>query len=127
MVQALCRQNGTGPYPGSGSTKVELALPYFAHRTDGQTQVKSPGCRDRAPSSLKIEERGSEPHLWRSIHCRRSHALIENRSRYGDGPVGHRPCSARSRPVWLATWLVAVQLRLVLADACLGFCRGGRR
>ena len=25
MVQALCWQNGTGPYPGSGSTKAKLA------------------------------------------------------------------------------------------------------
>src|SRR5262249_21580984 len=27
MVQALCRQNGTGPYSGSGSTKAKLAPP----------------------------------------------------------------------------------------------------
>src|SRR5258707_4802766 len=78
-------------------------------------------------SPRKIEEVDSEPHLWRSIHCRRSHAFIENRSRYGAGLVDHRPCPARYRPVWLATWLVAVQLRPVLADACLGLCRGGRR
>src|ERR1700704_5281145 len=37
-----------------------------------------------------------------------SHVFIENRSRYGAGLVGHRPCPDRCRTVWLATWLVAV-------------------
>jgi hypothetical protein len=51
------------------------------------------------PSSQEIEEADSNPHLSRSIHCRRSHVNIENRSRYGAGLIGHRTCPARCRAV----------------------------
>src|SRR5262245_37353497 len=70
MVQALCRQNGTGPYSRSGSTKAKLAPPSsFSLRP---TFPRRPAASSSRPSAPAQQATTTIPISYRGVGAGRS-------------------------------------------------------
>ena len=70
MVQALCRQNGTGPYSGSGSTKAKLAR--RSSSSPRPTFPRCPAASSSRPSAPAQQATTPIPISYRGVGAGRS-------------------------------------------------------